>query len=57
MHKMRWTAIRFQVDMASQPTLSRIQNAVGPRQLYHMGTVPAECVIGRHAQWLSAEMV
>jgi hypothetical protein len=40
------------VDMASQPTLSRFENAVGPRQLYHMGALLAESVIERHAQRL-----
>ena len=40
------------LDMASQPTLSRFENAVGPRQLYSMGTALAESVIGRHAQRL-----
>jgi hypothetical protein len=32
-------------DMASQPTLSRFENAVGPRQLYSMGAALAESVI------------
>ena len=40
------------LDMASQPTLSRFENAVGPRQLYHMGAALAESVIERHAQRL-----
>ena len=40
------------LDMASQPTLSRFENAVGPRQLYHMGALLAESVIERHAQRL-----
>jgi hypothetical protein len=40
------------LDMASQPTLSRFENAVGPRQLYHMGAMLAESVIERHAQRL-----
>ena len=39
-------------DMASQPTLSRFENAVGPRQLYSMGAALAESVIKRHAQRL-----
>src|SRR5437660_1249927 len=38
------------LDLASQPTLSRFENAVGPRQLYHMGALLAESVIKRHAQ-------
>jgi hypothetical protein len=37
------------LDMASQPTLSRFENAAGPRQLYHMGAALAESVIERHA--------
>ena len=37
------------LDMASQPTLSRFENAVGPRQLYHMAAALAESVIERHA--------
>jgi hypothetical protein len=40
------------LDMASQPTLSRFENAVGPRQLYHMGAALAESVIDRHAKRL-----
>ena len=40
------------LDMASQPTLSRFENAVGPRQLYSMGAALAESVIERHAQRL-----
>lgn len=40
------------LDMASQPTLSRFENAVGPRQLYSMSAALAECVIERHAQRL-----
>jgi hypothetical protein len=40
------------LDMASQPTLSRFENAVGPHQLYHMGAALAESVIERHAQRL-----
>jgi hypothetical protein len=40
------------IDMASQPTLSRFENAVGPRQLYSMGAALAESVIERHAQRL-----
>jgi hypothetical protein len=38
--------------MASQPTLSRFENAVGPRQLYGMGAALAESVIERHAKRL-----
>ena len=40
------------LDMASQPTLSRFENAIGPRQLYSMGAALAESVIERHAQRL-----
>jgi hypothetical protein len=40
------------LDMASQPTLSRFENAVGPRQLYGMGAALAESVIERHAKRL-----
>jgi Transposase DDE domain group 1 len=40
------------LDMASQPTLSRFENAVGPRQLYNLGGSLAESVIERHAQRL-----
>jgi hypothetical protein len=40
------------LDMASQPTLSRFENAAGPRQLYSMGAALAESVIERHAKRL-----
>lgn len=40
------------LDMVSQPTLSRFENAVAPRQLYRMGAALAESVIERHAQRL-----
>ena len=40
------------LDMASQPTLSRFENGVGPRQLYSMGAALAESVIERHARRL-----
>src|ERR1039457_3778791 len=40
------------LDMASQATLSRFENAIGPRQLYNMGAALAESVIERHAQRL-----
>jgi hypothetical protein len=42
------------LDMASQPTLSRFENAVGPRQLYNMGAALAESVIERHAHATAA---
>jgi hypothetical protein len=34
--------------LASQPTLSRFENAVGPRQLMKMAEALADCVIERH---------
>jgi hypothetical protein len=40
------------VDLASQPTLSRFENSVGPRQLYRLGEALASSVIERHAQRL-----
>jgi len=40
------------LDMASQPTLSRFENAVGSRQLYQMCAALAESVIERHAKRL-----
>lgn len=39
-------------DLASQPTLSRFENAVGPQQLYRMGEALAAGVIQRHAERL-----
>jgi hypothetical protein len=38
--------------LASQPTLSRLENAVGPRDLYRMGETLAALVIDRHRQRL-----
>ena len=40
------------LDLASQPTLSRFENAVGAKQLYRMGEALAGSVIERHAQRL-----
>ena len=40
------------LDLASQPTLSRFENAVGPGQLYRMGEALASSVIARHARRL-----
>jgi hypothetical protein len=40
------------LDLASQPTLSRFENSVGPRQLYRLGESLAESVIARHAKRL-----
>lgn len=37
------------LDLASQPTLSRFENSVGPRDLYGMAESLAASVIGRHA--------
>jgi hypothetical protein len=39
--------------LASQPTLSRFENAVGPRALYQMGRELAATVIDRHRQRLA----
>ncbi len=39
-------------DLASQPTLSRFENAAGPQALYRMGTELARCVIERHGKRL-----
>src|SRR5580692_13162784 len=40
------------LDMASQPTLSRFENAVGAKELYRMGEALAASVIERHAERL-----
>lgn len=40
-------------DLASQPSLSRFENAAGPRQLYRMGEQLARSVIERHAKRLN----
>ena len=40
------------LDLASQPTLSRFENAVGAKQLYRMGEALAGSVIERHAKRL-----
>jgi hypothetical protein len=39
-------------DLASQPTLSRFENGVAPKELYRLGEALAACVIQRHAQRL-----
>jgi len=39
-------------DLASQSTLSRFENAVGPKGLYRLSEALASCVIQRHAQRL-----
>lgn len=38
--------------LASQPTLSRFENAIGPRALYRLGEALAEIVIERHRRRL-----
>jgi hypothetical protein len=40
------------LDLASQPTLARFENSLGPKQLYHLGASLARSVIARHAQRL-----
>ncbi len=40
------------LDLASQPTLSRFENAIGPKELYRMAEVLALRVIERHAERL-----
>ncbi len=40
------------LDLSSQPTLSRFENSVGPKQLYRLGETLAESVIVRHAKRL-----
>src|ERR1700687_2753693 len=39
-------------DLASQPTLSRFENSIRPRELYRLGETLADCVIERHAKRL-----
>ena len=39
-------------DLASQPTLSRFENAVGVKELYCMGEALALSVVRRHAKRL-----
>ena len=39
-------------ELASQPTLSRFENAIRPRELYRLGEALADSVIERHAQRL-----
>ena len=39
-------------NLASQSTLSRFENAVGPKELYRLSEALAACVIQRHAQRL-----
>jgi hypothetical protein len=39
-------------NLASQPTLSRFENAVGPKELYRLGESMAASVIQRHAERL-----
>ena len=40
------------LDLASQSTLSRFENAAGPRTLYRMGMSLAEAVMARHEKRL-----
>src|SRR5580698_77886 len=40
------------LDLASQPTVSRFENAVGVKELYRMGETLARSVIRRHAKRL-----
>lgn len=40
------------LDLASQPTLSRFENAIERRELYRMGEALAESVVERHARRL-----
>lgn len=42
--------------LASQPTLSRFENASGPKDLYRMGEALAASVIRRHAQRLRGQV-
>jgi hypothetical protein len=39
-------------NLASQPTLSRFENAIGPKELYRMGEMLAASVMQRHAERL-----
>jgi hypothetical protein len=39
-------------DLASQPTLSRFENSIRPRELYRLGEALADSVIDRHATTL-----
>jgi hypothetical protein len=39
-------------DLASQPTLSRFENAIGARELYRLGEALAASVMQRHAERL-----
>ena len=42
-------------DLASQPTLSRFENAVGVKELYCMGEALAQSVVQRHAKRLRGQ--
>jgi len=39
-------------DLASQPTLSRFENAIGAKELYRLGEALAASVLQRHAERL-----
>lgn len=45
------------VDLASQPTLSRFENALGPKDLYRMSGVLLETVLDRHQRRLGRKKV
>ena len=42
--------------LASQPTLSRFENALGPKTLMRMGSALADTVIARHRRRLRARV-
>ena len=42
-------------DLASQPTLSRFENALGPKPLMQMGTALADTVVSRHRKRLRGQ--
>src|SRR6266498_4322446 len=43
-------------SLASQPTLSRFENAAGPRELYRMGEALFEAVVERHKKRLGRKV-
>jgi len=43
-------------DLASQPTLSRFENAVDRKELYRMGAVLADSVMERHARRITIDL-
>jgi hypothetical protein len=48
---------RTDPDLASQPTLSRFENGIGPRQLYALTQTLADVVIAHHQARLGAKRV